>query len=173
VDAPISTTYYNASGVRHAQGYADIGIISNIYLTPDTVSFQNLWWQEVDAAVSASGAICQSNGQCGAWWCENGQSHLGYPTPPPLAVGADVSGYGSQVEAQDQDYSGACSGTQIQSSSESVSIPTQYSVYSNGFGWQNINTVTMAVNEDSSGNLTLTKDHVSASSAVNNATSQW
>ena len=145
--APSYTSYYAASK-RHLQGYTDVGALSNVYIGPDTVSFENIWFDEADAYYSATGV----------WYpCFNGHDHE--PGPIAIKVGSEVPGYGSELSggAQDTEDTGACTGNQLVNSSESVNIPTQWSAY--GSGWNLINVVTQSATGTTAGAASITKDH--------------
>ena len=160
IDSQTASSYVTASGVYHHQNIADIGMYSDVYLAPDTVSFQWLYYREQQATFSANGS----------WICENGLGHETALTS--VAVGSDYPGFGSKVDAQDWDFSGSCTGNQIQTSTETVYIPTQYALASDSAIWYSITTVTQSATEDASGNLNLTKTGgASVSTSVSSATS--
>lgn len=160
VVSPSATLYYRTGGIAHSYSFADIGIKSNIYLSPDTVSFQNLSWEEVQAYYSANGT----------WACLQG---LGHNPGGQTTVGTDVIGYGSQVNATDTAYSGNCSGvSQFQNSTETVNIPTQYMLTS-GSSWYQIGTVAQTATDTTAGALSMTKDHSNGSTTVNSASSNY
>lgn len=142
-----SDVVFVKTNTRHIHGYADVGTIANVYLGPDTVSFENVWWDEALAYASGNGV----------WLCENGQPHE--ENQDALKVGSTVvPGYGSQLAggAQDLEDSGACSGNQLLGGSESVIIPEQWQTY--GSGWNFIQSATQSGSADTSGTATLTKD---------------
>lgn len=155
--APSVTSYYPASK-RHDQGYADVGALANVYVGPDTVSFENIWWDEAQAYFSASGV----------WYsCSNGKPHE--PGPTAVKVGSEVPGYGSELTGfQDLEDTGACTtGNQLAGGSESVTIPTQWQTY--GSAWNLIQNVQQTASANTSGAATLTKDHVTESANLNDA----
>jgi hypothetical protein len=102
--ASISFTIIPPSGIHnvrtppdsmlHDAGYPDSGFQMKVYLTPDTVSFQNLEYREHQAYAIATGYFSP----------ENGAGHD--PKVGFTAVGADVPGLGSEVAETDEAASG-------------------------------------------------------------------
>jgi hypothetical protein len=78
----------------HDQGWPNSGFNMHVYLTPDTVSFENLEYREHDANAVATGIYS----------FENHASHV--PKNGYVPVGADVPGKGSEVTLLDSAYSG-------------------------------------------------------------------
>jgi hypothetical protein len=86
--------------LNHYKGSPDIGVLLNVYLTPDTVSFSRVGWLEWDANAEATGAYADFNG------------HSHGPQKTFTDVGDDVPGRGSKVAGDfvDRGYTGeACS----------------------------------------------------------------
>lgn len=123
VITPSGLSFVRVNGLKHTQGWADIGMESMVYMEPATVSFIGLYEQELDAPAAADGV----------WGCQNGSGHSPYPSP--LAVGADVDGVGSPI-AVDQEYTGSCGGSMWRPpypvSTDVYNIPNVYSVGASG-----------------------------------------
>lgn len=114
-----SGNYYVATGTIHNYAFQDVGIHTNVYLQPDSVSFQAVSFQERDVPAYATGA----------WACINGQGH--HPNLNWIQAGATVPGYGAPI-GSDTAYSGSCGGPYYQppylSGSESFDIPDWYQI---------------------------------------------
>jgi hypothetical protein len=162
VITPTNAVYLNiGTPTEHHKGEADIGMYTQTYLEPDTVSFRNAMFQEKDADFVASGG----------WLCWNGHPHQ--KKYYPQKVGDDVFGTGSLVLAFDSDYQANCTGNQFQQSSASVKIPYQYTLQSGG-NWSDFGTsVTQNANETAAGNMTISKSEASRQTTVNSPNSTW
>lgn len=143
----------------HKQGNADIGVLSNLYVGPDSVSFAGIYVREQQATFSANGP----------WACFDGQGHLAAYTAAP--VGGDVPGSGSVVLGyQDRADSGyGCGGLQNANASETVNIPTQYSIFASD-PWYGISTVTQTATVNTSGALTMDKYSAHSSGNISDGT---
>lgn len=153
-----STAIYNWNGnVAHDQGKADIGKWGKVYFVPDSVNFSALSFQELAGTETATGS----------WYCNPAHTPGG-----AVAIASYEAGRGWFI-GQDEVSVGSCFPTpydanQYLQSYENQTIPTQYLL--NGT-WKDANTVTMAATNDTSGNLTLSKDQMSGSTTVNSASS--
>jgi hypothetical protein len=159
VITPTATLYVNHAGtVRHDYSFADIGVQSDMYLEPDSVSFLGLSRREEEANFSASGV----------WACFDTHPHEKNP-PPINAVGADVPGYGSLVSGTDDAFTATCTVNQFQGGLETVNIQTSYAA--DGVNFLPLNAVTQAAYEssDGTGTLTMSKDHAQGTTTVNHA----
>lgn len=156
-----SQAYYFGHGLplRHLKGYADIGFNSDVYLYPDSVSFEALSQREEDATTTANNP--------GDWWCTAG-TLVAYPGQPMTFT--VVPGRGTLYSRTDNAYTGTCPGSQFLNSVQTTNIPTQYSLTGN---WRTFGSVTQQATGNTAGSLTLSKDHNTAQSAVNNATSSY
>lgn len=156
-----TTTYHNwDNNVAHDQGYADIGKWSGVFFAPDSVSFMNVWMQELSGSVSVNGT----------WYCDTTHN----PTPP-IKAATYVAGSGWQI-GRDTASFGYCYDTQYSSgqymnSTATVVIPTQYSL--DDTSWTTVNTVTQYATDDTSGNMTISKDSMSGSTSVNSTNSGY
>ncbi len=160
VIAPSQAYYFGDGLLRHTQGLADIGFNSNVYLYPDSVSFAAVSEQEGSAMTTATNP--------GDWWCQSGPLT---PAPGQPMTTTVVPGRGTLLSRTDNAYSGSCPGNQFQNSVETAPIPTQYSLVGN---WRTFGpTITQQATGNTAGALTLSKDHNSATSAVNNPTSSY
>lgn len=93
VEAPISITYVQAENLKHTQGLDDIGLLTDFYLQPADVSFENVYMQEEQA-------YAQVQATPSAYACEAGLGHLMSPTPSPFRVAEPTNATdGSQVQA--------------------------------------------------------------------------
>jgi Divergent InlB B-repeat domain/SMP-30/Gluconolactonase/LRE-like region/NHL repeat len=107
----------------------DIGFHADTYLGPDTVSFYNVWWKELEINATATGVYsCYGHG--------TGHG----PGPPFHATTTVVKGFGTLV-ALDLIYSGDCATpTPFAPGYEQFNIPWQYSL-SQLSGYRGIATV--------------------------------
>jgi len=82
------------SGIRHTLNRPDSGLQTDIYLTPDDVSFENVQYHEVDVPAVANGVYAPFNG-------------VGHdPHPATITVNGVVTGLGSKANGIDSIYSG-------------------------------------------------------------------
>jgi len=159
---PSGILYARVNGIRHTQGRPDVGMQEDLYLQPDSVSFQGLYQKELDDTGSATGA----------WACFNGQGHN--PNPNPASVGADIVGYGSKVSAVDSAYSGDCGyNAPFAASVNQDNIPDVYLTSPTEPSPPPFTTVLQAANLNSSGTLMMTKGAASASTTVGSPTSNY
>ena len=160
---PPSAVLYSAAdgNVFHTQTIANIGVLGNVYLQPDTVSFQYVQYYEVPTNFTASGA----------WSCISGTTHN--PASVSVQVGTDVPGYGSEVAGgyHDEAHSGSCTGNQTQASSESVTYPGEYSL--DGSTFYPIMTITQTATETVAGAMTITKPQETGSTTVSSSNEGW
>jgi GT2 family glycosyltransferase len=94
--APSGVTGRRAPGtaIRHTKDRPDSGFKAEMYLTPDTVSFQFLSFKELDVPAVATGVYAPFNGV----------GH--HPNPAPITIGPVVPGLGSKMNGIDNIYSG-------------------------------------------------------------------
>ena len=101
VIAPSIVMLRQSGNTEHCIGRPDIGMCCEVFIGPDSVNFDGLYFQESNVACTADGVF----------GCLNGTYHCG-STPCPVSVCSDtvVSGYGTQVGAGGYDhvYSGDC-----------------------------------------------------------------
>lgn len=123
VIAPSGTTYVRSGPTAHIAGRPYIAMNMDLYLVPPTVSFQNLYFLELDANVTASGV----------WNCPFIVNSGHSPNPDPTQVLPIAVGIGSQVAGFDTAASGDCGDPPpFESSTTSVSIPDVYVVGQTG-----------------------------------------
>jgi hypothetical protein len=140
---------------------ANVGIQTDIYLQPATVSFQYTYFLELNANAAANGT----------WTCLNGTGHS--PNPTRISVGAETGGQGSQVNGSDTAYSGYCTGvSQLQNSTETFNIPTQYSVGSGGTLYTYV-TVAQTASDTTAGALSMSKGGAVGNTTVAGASSGY
>jgi hypothetical protein len=104
----------------HHKDWPDIGFAAEVYLQPDTVSFQYISVREHDADYSATGYY--------GW--ENGLSHGA--TAEPEDVMSLVSGKGWLLEHHDSIWSGRKTGRAFTPGHETVVIPWEYTKAGSG-----------------------------------------
>lgn len=88
------------TGIWHISGIPSVGIRTNIYITPDTVSFENIEICESDCAAVVTGYFVGT--------LLDGIHHAGHGAGNWVRVGQVTTGKGSKVLAQDTVQSGAC-----------------------------------------------------------------
>ena len=123
VIAPSSLLFERIPGktIHHHHGWPDIGFAANVYLQPDTVSFENIGVREQDANYVANGYY--------TW--ENGQSHG--PAGNPEPVKALVPGKGWLLAEPDDVWSGFQPATPpFAPGTETVDIPWEYDAAADG-----------------------------------------
>ena len=159
--APSGNLYQRVNGILHHRGQPDIGIQSNVYLLPPTVSFHFLYQKETDATGYGTGV----------WTCFNGVSHN--PNKALLRVGPEVAGLGSLVGV-DTEYSGECAGyaQPFPPSVEDDDIPQWYAVGPSGALYE-YSLVLQSANLTAAGVLTETKGASTGSTTVNSPTSYY
>jgi hypothetical protein len=89
------------TGVWHANGKPSVGIKANIYITPDTVTFESIQVSEDNCASAVTGYFVGTP--------LDGVKHAGHGAGQWVSVGAPVAGRGSQLLGQDTVQSGHCS----------------------------------------------------------------
>jgi hypothetical protein len=161
VVAPTGVLFQRVGGVEHTQRYVDIGMHSNTYLLPDTVSFVNVFWIETDVKAYATGA----------WACFDGVGHG--PNPIPLRVVAFVPGLGSQLPKRDVEKTGACQYRPPYTPGvEDYPIPQLYSVGADGTRHP-IDVVTQAANLTDAGIIKIEKGAANAETTINSPDSNF
>jgi hypothetical protein len=161
VIAPSGDANQKINGVYHTVNVANVGIQTDIYLQPATVSFQNTYFLELNANAAANGT----------WTCLNGTGHG--PNPTRLSVGAETGGLGSEMNGSDTAYSGSCGGvSQLQNSTETFNIPTQYSVGSTGTLYT-YTTVAQTATDTTAGALSMSKGGAVGNTTVSSASSNY
>ncbi len=89
------------TGVWHTNGKSSVGIKANIYITPDTVTFENIQVSEDNCISAVTGYFVGTP--------LDGIQHSGHGAGQWVSVGAYVAGQGSQLLGQDTVQSGHCS----------------------------------------------------------------
>jgi hypothetical protein len=111
----------SGSGIRHTQGIPSVGIKLEIYIRPDTVSFENIEISEDDAIGVVTGYFIGTP--------SDGMHHAGHGAGAWASVGAHVSGRGSKVGGTDNVYTGHCNfGTPYRSGTFHWAIPWLFRV---------------------------------------------
>jgi hypothetical protein len=149
--------------VEHNQTYANIGMLTNIYLGPDDVNFHNVQFLEMEIGCTADGVYA----------CQNGQGH--HPNANGLGATTHVAaGNGTAMNANDHVYSGCCPNPCVpwvapQTGREHWPIPWKWRVGAAG-AWNNLTTVDQRVACEASGRLTADKAGAQAQAQVGDAT---
>jgi hypothetical protein len=131
VIAPSKVMMQNPSGdYIHTEGYPDIGFQANVYIGPDTVSFYNVAFEEVNAPFKPTG-VYACDGQLSPPCGPVHYNHCsGSSCPSVLAVNPSVvvPGLGTQLDETDCVYSGqgAYVVPPYKPGSVTVSIPWQW-----------------------------------------------
>jgi len=167
VIAPSGLVYEQVNGLKHTQGLDDIGMETYYYLQPDTVSFTNVEFQEVQAYAQVAAP------EPAAWSCQANNPHLPAPTPTPLAVLPESGTLGSQVNTTDIAYSAGCTFTSNgqpvapTAGYEEFQIPDEYVVVSDPTGtWYPITTTTQEATLTSAGALSMYKGGVTSEPSI-------
>gem|GEM_PF-5951704 len=148
--------------VQHDKGETDIGIQTAVYLQPDTVSFQFLYYKELDARTYATGA----------WSCFNGKSHN--PNQGLIPVGADEVGYGSLIgdDEAESSYCGSYS-KPFPDSVESLGIPSVYALDPDGPTYPAFSVTLQTAKLTPTGNLSMKKGAAIGRTTVASPTSEF
>jgi len=81
----------------HTRDHPDLGFVTNVFIGPDTVSFENVSFQEVNGLFTVSGV----------YGCEKGEFHCPNGCSPVSALQNTVlPGKGTQLDGMDTVYSG-------------------------------------------------------------------
>lgn len=104
----------------HHKDWPDVGFAAEVYLQPDTVSFQNISVREQDADYTATGYY--------GW--EDGKPHGA--TEEPEEVTSLVPGKGWLLTHRDSIWSGRLEGRAFTPGHETVVIPWEYTAVANG-----------------------------------------
>lgn len=135
---------------RHVHLTADVGIKSWVYFGPDTVSFMNIHYREVNVPPTTTTGIYNVPGIAGVL-------HDPHGTPAePAASATVVPGLGTQGTSTDTAESGSPPNVvpPYANSTEIYDIPVQYRV---GGAWHPVATVRQEATMDNHGNLTMRK----------------
>lgn len=91
----------SGTGLWHRYGFASVGILNDVFITPDTVSFENIEVSEGDAVGVVTGFFVGTR--------LDGMHHAGHGAGVWVPVGGPIAGHGSHVRGQDTAQSGNCS----------------------------------------------------------------
>jgi hypothetical protein len=152
--APSSVHMDRISAVQHTKLWPDVGMRTTPFVGPDDVSFYNIQYREVDVPMQGGGVYS----------CHIGASHD--PHPATLSASTTVTaGKGTQMNASDHVYSGACAVAPANPTGfELFPIPYEYKVGSGSF--HNFATVDQRVSCVATGALQATKASAQADTTV-------
>jgi hypothetical protein len=152
------------SGTWHAHGIPSVGFHANIYITPDTVSFQYIEISEDDCVGIVTGYFVGTS--------LDGIHHAGHGAGTWVPVGPLVVGKGSQVAGQDTIQSGHANfGTPYTAGTFDWPIPWEFRV--GGGAGKVFTTVHQRFTIDASGGMTASKGGASASISLNDPSSTY
>jgi hypothetical protein len=128
--APTNVHMDNVGGtVKHHLNLPDSGILTDVFLLPDTVNFSKVTYREIDVLASSSGAYSCHNGI--ADHCHAGGSA---PCGSKLLLDSVITGKGTKSVLGDCAYSGSCGGSPpFTPGNLSFSIPYEYKVGTGAF----------------------------------------
>src|SRR5215469_3925593 len=110
---------------HHTQGYPNVGFYANVYLQPDTVSFQYIKVREKDVRFTATGYYSFENG---TWHIGDDHQEL---NPPWVDIRSFTLGKGWLLTLTDSVWSGAQPNRAFVPGSVSAVIPWEYTSASN------------------------------------------
>lgn len=147
VVAPSSGSVTSVGGIKHFQNWWSCGFIGDLYVSPATVSFANLYFIEDDVNATGTGWLAFLNG-------------IGHNPGSALRLGFGNASTGSRVvSGGDQIFSGKYRSAEhgaYATGSVSWAIPWKYSI--DGTSWSSITTVTQTASSTSTGKCTISKD---------------
>jgi len=154
-----------ASRIAHNSNVPSVGFKADIYLTPDTVSFENIEISEDDCVGIVTGYFV------GTWL--DGVHHLGHGAGNWVPVGPVTVGKGSKIIGQDEvnlDL-GNNAKTPYSAGTFDWPIPWEFRV---GSGASKVfTTVHQRFTIDASGDMTASKGGASAASSLNDPSSSY
>ena len=155
------------SDFHHVQGYPGVGFYANVYLQPDTVSFEYIKVRERDAQFTATGYYSWQNN---LWHLTGTSSPL--LNPPWTDVRSFVSGKGGLLKLTDDVWSGAQPSTTFPPGYIKALIPWEYTSVANpSLGPYNFATVTQICELHSDGTtLTCNKGAANISISISSPT---
>jgi hypothetical protein len=152
------------SGIWHDHGIPSVGFHAEIYITPDTVSFENIEISEDDCVGVVSGYFVGT--------ALDGIHHAGHGAGNWVPVGPLTVGRGSKVAGQDTIQSGHANfGTPYSAGTFDWPIPWEFRVGS-GAG-KVFTTVHQRFTIDASGDMTASKGGASVSTSLNASNSTY
>ncbi len=150
--------------VWHQNGIPSVGIMTNIYITPDTVSFEEITISEDDCGGAVTGYFVGT--------ALDGVRHAGHGAGSEVGVGAVVAGKGSKVQGQDTAQSGSCNfGTPYAAGTFDWPIPWLFKV--GGGAFKKFATVHQRFTIDASGDMTVSKAGATGSTRMTDANSSY
>jgi hypothetical protein len=154
----------SGTGVWHANGKPSVGIKANIYITPDTVTFENIQISEDNCTSAVTGYFVGSP--------LDGIQHAGHGAGHWVSVGAHVAGRGSQLQGQDTVQSGHCGfGTPYSGGTFDWPIPWLFRVGSGAA--KKFTIVHQRFTIDPAGDMTASKAGASGGAKLNDPTSNY
>jgi hypothetical protein len=154
----------DGSAVWHVQGVPSIGFHGIVYITPDTVSFENIQVSEDDCVGIVTGYFVGTP--------LDGVHHAGHGAGHWADVGPVVSGKGSKLVAKDNVKSGGCNfGTPFTAGTFDWPIPWLFHI--GGGAAKQFTTVHHRMTIDASGAMTISKGGVTVSANMNDPSSTY
>lgn len=152
------------TGIFHDHGIPSVGIRTNIYLAPDTVSFENISVSEDDCVGVVTGYLVGTP--------LDGVHHAGHGAGHWVSVRPPVAGKGSQVNGRDTAASGHCNfGTPYAWGTFDWPIPWLFRV--GGGASKQFTTVHQRFTINAAGDMTVSKAGASGSAALNDPSSTY
>lgn len=152
------------TGIWHDQGIPSIGIRTIIFITPNTVSFENIEISEDDCVGIVTGYFVGTP--------LDGVRHAGHGAGTWVTVGNVVQGSGSQVDGQDTAQSGHCNfGLPYANGTFDWPIPWLFRV--NGGASKQFAIVHQRFTIDAAGAMTVSKAGASANASLNDPNSTY
>ena len=159
---PESVRMERAHGIWHDHGIPSVGMMTNIYIRPIGVSFENIRISEDDCTGRVTGYFRGT--------LLDGIHHAGHGAGNWVAVGAQVARKGSQVNGQDTAQSGHCHfGLPYAAGTFDWPIPWRFEV--GGGGGEGFATVHQRFTITSAGDMTVSKSGAAAAAALNDPSS--
>ena len=134
------------SGIRHDQYWWSCGFLGDLYVLPDDVSFNNLFFKEEEVGATANGWLSFLNNQ-------------GHFPGGAVRIGFGNISIGARVIGDDQIFSGKYDDVHhgaYANGNVNWPIPWKYSVDS--VSWNSITTVNQTASSTSTGRCTISKD---------------
>lgn len=152
------------TGIWHTHNIPSVGMKLNIYIKPDTVSFENIEISEDDCAAVVTGYFSGT--------ALDGIRHAGHGAGHWAGVGACVAGKGSMVRGQDTVQSGHCDfGKPFSNGTFSWPIPWRFRV--GGGASKVFGTANHIMTINAHGDMTISKAGANASVAYGNPSSSY
>ncbi len=162
---PAGVVMSRTGGIWHAHNIPSVGIRTDIYISPDTVSFENIEISEDDCAGIVTGYFTGTP--------LDGVQHAGHGAGTWVGVGSCVAGKGSTVGGQDTAQSGYCNfGVPYANGTFDWPIPWLYRV-SGDANEKGFTVVHQQFTIDASGDMSVSKAGANGAAAFADANSTY